>query len=462
MPRLIPRLRSREQRPGRIRVPRQPAPQVGYVEPVEAAVPVGLRIASEVAWRTVAVVIGLALIGYALQQTSSVVIPFAVALLLTALLVPVVSVLNNRLRFPRYLAAAVALVLSIVIVVGLLGLAGGQLVAGFSELGQQVSVGVNQIQEWLRTGPLQIGGDQISQAIEQGRQWISANTASLTSGAMAVGSTATNFVAGMVIALVVTLFLLGDGANIWGWCVRLLPHDIRRPVHNAFRRGWVTLGSYVRTQMLVAAIDAVGIAFGAFLLGLPLVVPLGLIVFFSSFVPMVGAILSGALAVLLALVVQGPVTALLMLGVVLLVQQVESNVLQPILMSKSVSLHPLAVLLGVAVGSFLLGIVGAVFAVPVMAVTNTVVLYLRGHDQFPSLGQAPVPGGDSVKTHQTEIPAADRVGGDMTKSVEPGTQREPAASTADTADTGDTGENAGDDTRDARDGHRSEGGSTRQ
>ncbi|MDO5697030.1 MAG: AI-2E family transporter [Dermatophilus congolensis] len=384
------------------------------VQPVSAVVPMGLRVASEVAWRSVAVLIGLAIIAYVLMQVSSVAIPVAVALLITALLGPVVGVLSNRLRFPRYLAAALALVFGIVVVVAALVLAGGQMVSGFSELGQQVSVGVTQIQNWLSTGPLQIGGDQISEAITQGRQWLSSNASSLTSGAMAVGSSATNFIAGLVIALVVTLFLLGDGANIWGWCVRLLPAETRRPVHNAFRRGWVTLGSYVRTQMLVAAIDAVGIALGAMLLGLPLVVPLGLIVFFASFVPMVGAILSGALAVVLALVVKGPLTALLMLGVVLLVQQIESNVLQPILMSKSVSLHPLATLLGVAIGSFLLGIVGAVFAVPLMAVTNTVMLYLKGHDQFPALGETPVPGGDRVTAEQAPLPPAERVSGEVT------------------------------------------------
>lgn len=403
----------------------------------------GLRIASEVAWRSVAVAVGLALIAYALMQTSSVVIPVAVALLLTSLLVPIVGLLNHRLRFPRYLAGAVALLFGLVVVIGLLALAGGQLVSGFSELGQQVSTGVNQIQNWLRTGPLQIGGDQISDLIQQGRTWLSSNASSLTSGAMAVGSSATNFVAGLVIALVVTFFFLGDGANIWAWCVRLLPRDVRGPVHNAFRRGWITLGSYVRTQMLVAAIDAVGIAAGAAILGLPLVVPLGLIVFFASFVPMVGAIVSGALAVVLALVVQGPLTAVLMLGVVLLVQQVESNVLQPILMSKSVSLHPLATLLGVAVGSFLLGIVGAVFAVPFMAVTNTVVLYLRGHDQFPTLGQVEVPGGDSVEVEKAEVPAAERVGGDIEEQGSAGAAGSATASEGDAEPVGASGDEPG-------------------
>ncbi len=437
MRRLIPKRNSPDRRAPRSRP--TPAP-VAYVEPAVAVVPRGLRIASEVAWRSVAVVIALALVAYALRTTSSVVIPMAVALLLTSLLAPLVGVLHHRLRFPRYLAAATALLTGITVVVGLLVLAGGQMVSGVSQLGEQVSAGVQQIQNWLITGPLQIGGDQISQAISQAQQWLSANTSSLTTGAMAVGSSATNFIAGLVIALIVTLFFLGDGINIWAWCVRLLPFETRRPVHNAFRRGWVTLGSYVRTQMLVAAIDAVGIAAGAALLGLPLVVPLGLIVFFASFIPMVGAILSGALAVLLALVVKGPVTALLMLGVVVLVQQLESNVLQPILMSKSVSLHPLAVLLGVAVGSFLLGIVGAVFAVPAMAVTNTVILYLRGHDQFPALGHVPVPGGDTLRVEQSEVPPAERASGDVKQAGEPGPHADSPEPTDDSGAAGEAGD----------------------
>ncbi len=154
----------------------------------------------------------------------------------------------------------------------------------------------------------------------------------------------------------------------------------------AGRRGLVTLSGSTRTQILVALVDAVAIGIGAAFLQVPLAVPLATLVFIGSFIPIVGAIATGAVAVLVALVAQGPVVALIMLGVVLLVQQIEGHVLQPFLMGHAVSLHPVAVLLAVAAGSMAAGIVGALFAVPIAAVLNTVVLYLHGHDKFPQLG----------------------------------------------------------------------------
>jgi predicted PurR-regulated permease PerM len=153
----------------------------------------------------------------------------------------------------------------------------------------------------------------------------------------------------------------------------------------------VSLGHYARTQVLVAGVDAVGIGIGALALRLPFVLPLTLLVFLSSFIPIVGAILSGAVAVLIALVVKGPVAALVMFGVVLVVQQLETHVLQPFLMGRAVALHPLAVLVAVALGSYLLGIVGALFAVPTLAFGNAVVRYWTGSDPVPSLGEADLP-----------------------------------------------------------------------
>jgi predicted PurR-regulated permease PerM len=152
----------------------------------------------------------------------------------------------------------------------------------------------------------------------------------------------------------------------------------------------VSLGHYARTQVLVAGVDAVGIGLGALFLRLPFVLPLTVLVFLSSFVPIVGAIFSGAVVVLVALVAKGPVAALVMLGVVLAVQQIETHVLQPFLMGRAVALHPLAVIAAVAAGSFLLGIVGALFAVPVLAFTNSVVRYYAGDDTVPSLGTEPM------------------------------------------------------------------------
>ena len=192
--------------------------------------------------------------------------------------------------------------------------------------------------------------------------------------------------AGALITLFCTFFFLLDGRTIWAWVVGLLPRGSREHVHQAGRRGLVTLGAYTRTQILVAAVDAVGIGLGAAILQVPLALPLAVLVFLGSFIPIVGAVVTGSIAILVALVSNGPATALWMLVVVVVVQQIEGHVLQPFLMGHAVSLHPVAVLLSVAAGSFVAGIVGALFAVPIAATLNTVMLYLHGHDKFPQLG----------------------------------------------------------------------------
>jgi len=201
-----------------------------------------------------------------------------------------------------------------------------------------------------------------------------------------VTTTVGHVAAGTLIALFCTFFFLLDGRTIWSWVIGLLPSSVRERVHQAGRRGIVTLSGYTRTQILVALVDATGIGLGAAILGVPLALPLATLVFVGSFIPIVGAIATGAVAVLVALVAKGWVVALIMLGVVLAVQQIEGHVLQPFLMGHAVSLHPVAVLLVVAAGSMAAGIVGALFAVPIAAVLNTVVLYLHGHDKFPQLG----------------------------------------------------------------------------
>ena len=368
----------------------------------QEAVPYGLRIAAGVAWRVIVLAILAWGLGHVLAATRTVGIPVAVGLLLTALTMPVMVLLNHRLGLGRHLASAITTLGGLTLVIGLLALAGNQLVSGFADLRGQISEGIAQIQDWLANGPFELGSEQINQAITSAQQWVSANSSTLTSGAVSAGTTASEFLVGTIIALIVMFFFLAEGDSMWSWFVRLLPKDIQEPVHQGFRRGWVSLGSYVKTQMLVAFIDAFFISLGALIIGLPLVIPLALIIFFASAVPIVGAVVSGALAVVLALVVKGPVYALIMLSIVLAVQQIESHLLQPLLMGKAVSLHPLAVLLGVAVFSFLFGIVGALFAVPVMAVTNTVILYWTGHDKFPMLSE-----GHSALDHSPKDLVAD-------------------------------------------------------
>ena len=192
---------------------------------------------------------------------------------------------------------------------------------------------------------------------------------------------------------VTLFFFLRDGAQIWRFLCRLLPRPARVPVARAGHYSWHTLGSYVRATVLVAFVDAVGIGIGLAVLGVPLALPLAALVFLGAFIPVIGATLSGTVAILVALVTQGPVSALIVLGVVVAVQQLEGHVLQPLIMGRAVALHPLAVVLAIATGLVVAGIVGALVAVPLLAVANTAVRYLTEH-----------PGGEPTPTGNRPAP----------------------------------------------------------
>jgi predicted PurR-regulated permease PerM len=205
---------------------------------------------------------------------------------------------------------------------------------------------------------------------------VQADSGVLVGGALSLGSSLGHILAGLLLTLFAALFILIDGRGIWGWIVRIFPYRARNAVHGAGVAGWNTLQNFVKVQILVAAIDAIGIGVGAAIIGVPLAIPIGVLVFLGSFVPIVGAVITGALAVFIALVYLGPIPALWMLGVVLLVQQIEGHVLQPLIMGTAVKVHPLAVVLAVGTGGFVGGIPGAFFAVPFVATANTMVKYV--------------------------------------------------------------------------------------
>ena len=194
---------------------------------------------------------------------------------------------------------------------------------------------------------------------------------------------------GALLTLFILLCTLADGGGIWKWTLRLFPRAARRPVDAAARAGWITVVNFARTQLLVASIDAVGIGLGAALLGVPLAIPVAVLVFLGAFIPIVGAVVTGAVAVFLALVYNGPLIAVLMLAVVLGVQQIEGHILQPLLMGAAVKVHPLGVVLVVAGGALVGGIPGALFAVPLAAFVNVFVVYIgsraweRPHSAMP-------------------------------------------------------------------------------
>ncbi|NYD79095.1 AI-2E family transporter [Arthrobacter cupressi] len=346
-------------------------------------IPYGVRIAAAWAWRIGLILLVAGALIWLLSKVSFLIIPLMVASLLAGLLHPVVAWLRKAM--PQGLAVAITVLGFIGLIAGALALVGRQLATGFGELWQQALTGIQQVQSWLADGPLHITADQIDKYIEDGVNALQNNSSSILSGALSFGSTAGHFAAGLVLALFILIFFLLEGSRIWSFLVRLLPKRARAATDGAGRRGWASMVSYVRIQMFVAFVDAVGIGAGAAIIGVPLALPLGVLVFIASFIPVVGALVTGAIAVLLALVANGWVNALVMLGIVLLVQQLESHILQPIVMGKAVSLHPVAVILSVAAGSYLAGIPGALFAVPLLAVANTAVRYIAArtweHDE---------------------------------------------------------------------------------
>jgi predicted PurR-regulated permease PerM len=338
-------------------------------------IPYGVRIAASWAWRIGLILLVSAALIWLLSRISFLIIPIMVAALLAGLLSPVKRWLRSR-RIPNGAAVAITVLGFLGLIGGSLALVGRQLVAGFSELWSEALTGIQQIQGWLADGPLHLTAAQIDKYLEEATAALQNNSSSILSGALSFGSTAGHFAAGLVLSLFVLIFFLLEGERIWGFLVRLLPKKARAATSGAGRRGWTSMVSYARIQMFVAFVDAVGIGVGAAIIGVPLALPLGVLVFIGSFIPIVGALVTGAVAVLLALVANGWVNALIMLGIVLLVQQLESHILQPLVMGKAVALHPVAVILSVAAGSYLAGIPGALFSVPILAVANSAIRYI--------------------------------------------------------------------------------------
>lgn len=365
-------------------------------------IPYALRIAAEWAWRVGAVVIVAGGLIWLLRYVSFLVIPIMVAALLAGLLLPVVRWLTAH-KVPRGLAVAIAEIGLIAVVVGALSLVGRQIFSGFQDLWAQALQGVQKIQQWLSDGPLHLTTDQIDGYLKQAGQSLEDNSSNILNGALSFGSTAGHFGAGLILSLFILIFFLLEGERIWMFLVGLLPRTARAAGNGAGRKGWLSMVSYVRVQVLVAFVDAVGIGVGAAIIQVPLALPLGVLVFLGSFIPIVGALVTGGVAVLLALVANGPVNALIMLIIVLVVQQAESHILQPLVMGKAVSLHPVAVILAVAAGSFLAGIPGALFAVPLLAVANSSIRYIaaRGWETDPAVN--PDLGFDDVEDAEPEL-----------------------------------------------------------
>ena len=338
-------------------------------------IPKGLRVATAYSWRFLVVAGAIAVAIWLVIQLKLLVIPLLVAILVSALLWPAFAWMLRH-RFPRWLAIVISVVGTLAIVTGLLWLAVWQITRQWASVQARTIEAVEQFRQYLIDGPLHLSAEQIDDLLAQGLALLQEQAELLWTGALAIGTTIGHVGTGALLALFILLCLLADGTGIWRWTLRLFPKKARPAADGAGRAGWVTVVNYARTQLLVATIDAIGIGLGAFLLGVPLAIPIGVLVFLGAFVPIVGAVLTGAVAVFLALVYNGPWIALWMLVVVLGVQQLEGHVLQPLLMGSAVKVHPLAVVLVVAGGAMIAGIPGALFAVPLAAFVNVVAVYL--------------------------------------------------------------------------------------
>ena len=294
--------------------------------------------------------------------------------------------LLTRLRIRKSIAALIVVLCGLAAVVALLIFAGQQVASGADDLADSTVQGLEEIREWLRDGPVNASDSQINDWIGSAQDMIRERSQDgETIGRVTeVGSAVGHGVAGFFITLFATYFFLADGDRIWSWVVRLAPRAARERVDSSGQVAWLSLVQFVRATVIVAAVDSIGVMIGAAVLDVPFVLAIGVLVFLGAFVPLIGATIAGTVAVLVALVDQGPLTALLMLAVVIGVQQLEGHVLQPFLLGRWVALHPLGVILAIAGGVLVAGVVGALVAVPLAAAANAVVLHLSELAQMPA------------------------------------------------------------------------------
>ncbi|GAB3254916.1 AI-2E family transporter [Nocardioides dilutus] len=387
-------IRSAERHP-----PPPPAPPPHRM----AHVPHGVELAASWSWRFLVIAAAVALLGWLVAFLAVIVIPVVVALLVTALVVPVVERLT-RIGVRRSVASILVVLATIGAVAALLTFAGQQVAQGANDLADQTVAGLQKIRDWLKDGPLNASDSQINDVIDGMQKAISEQSGEggVVSRVTEVGTTVGHVLAGFFIVLFSTYFFLSDGDRIWAWVVRLSPRAARERVDSSGRVAWISLTQFVRATVIVAAVDGLLIGAGAAIIGVPFSLAIGVLVFLGAFVPIIGATIAGTVAILVALVDQGPVTALIMLAIVIGVQQLEGHVLQPFLMGRWVSVHPLAVILAIGAGVLTAGVAGALVAVPLAAAANAVVQHLAGYTEP---GDDPVEelAEDYVETGETAV-----------------------------------------------------------
>lgn len=370
----------------RARVLQPPEPELAPEPPPRRGVPRSLVTASELGWRFLVVVGAIVVLAYALWYVRLVALPAFIALLASTILVPPAQALRRR-GLGRALSTAVVFFGGLAVAAGLAVLIVPPFAGEVGTLTDTITGGAQKLGRAI-AGPFGLSRAEVERAIAGISDKLHANSGDIASGVLTGAVIVGQVVAAALLTLVLLFFFVKDGPQLWAWAVRLFPEGMRPRVDHAGRMSWAVLGSYVRGQALVATVDAIFIGIGLAIVGLPLVLPLVVLIFVSAFVPIVGAFTAGAAAVLIALVSKGVGAALAVLVINLAVQQLEGNVLYPMIMRKTIELHPVATLLVVGAGGIVAGIIGALVAVPIAAVVATALPIMRGHEPPPELDAA--------------------------------------------------------------------------
>lgn len=346
--------------------------------PVWTALPRPLRVASVACGCFLLIAATAYVLGLILVRLAPLSLALAATLFLAALLQPVQARLQ-RLRLPRPLAALGTLLVLLTAVLGPLVLVWNLAADQFADLAAQLGEGAARIRDLLTSGGSPLTPEQLDRLTTRLRAWLTGQAGGIGAGARTLVET----LGAILLVIVLLFFTLKDGDRMWDWVVNRVPARSRAPISEAGLSAWETLSRYARGTMAIAAIDAVGIGAALLALRVPLAFPLALIVFLGAFVPIIGATVAGGIAVLVALAAKGPVTALLTAAAVIVVQQVEGNLLEPLIMKRQVRLHPFVVLVAVTAGTLTWGIAGAFIAVPVVAVAYQVAVILTSHRSKP-------------------------------------------------------------------------------
>jgi putative heme transporter len=341
----------------------------------DAAVSPFLRATVGYVWRIGVLLAGVYVLFMALARVENVAIAVFVALVISAILLPLTRLLARWL--PRTMAAACSLILAFLLLASLFAYVGASAASQSGQLSDQLQDGITRVGDWLNRGPLNMSRSDVDNAVEQAKNWVGTHRGDLARVALDQAGLAFEVLSTLVLAVFCSLFFLSGGDRMWAWGLEQFPASRRDRIDGAVRAGWDAFSGYTRGILIVAGSNAAIVAVVLLLLRVPLAIQLAVLVFFASFIPLIGAPFAMVVATLVALAGRGPLIALAVLLMIFLIGQFEGHVLHPLVMSRAANLHPVAVALSVVSGAILGGIVGAMVAVPIVSTSWAVRKYLR-------------------------------------------------------------------------------------